>query len=86
MNTSARTRPREKGENCPWRTDPVTKIKMVTAWVIEIDGPLNQSKAEQFNVEVKIALRITGNRGNVMKTGDVHIMVRELLCFRTSQR
>ncbi|HMD42632.1 MAG TPA: hypothetical protein VKH45_06130 [Candidatus Acidoferrum sp.] len=57
---------------CPWRTGRVTKVKMVTARVIEIDGPLNQSEPEQFNVEVEVTLRITGNRGNMMKTGDVH--------------
>jgi flavin-binding protein dodecin len=55
---------------CPWRTGRVTKVKMVTARVIEIDGPLNQSEPEQFNIEVEVTLRITGNRGNVMKTGE----------------
>ena len=45
---------------------------MVTAWVIEIDGPLNQSETEQFNIEVEVTLRIAGNRCNMMKTGDVH--------------
>src|SRR5215831_16674574 len=80
MQAPARTRPREKGENCSWRTDSVTEIKMVTAWVIEIDGPLNQSEAEQFNVEVEVVLRITGNRGNMMKTGDIHRTCKVPVC------
>ena len=60
MNAPSRTGPWEKGQYCPWRTDRVTKIKMVTAWGIEIDGPLNQSEPEQFNIEVEVTLRITG--------------------------
>jgi hypothetical protein len=72
MNAPVRTRPREKGENCAWRTDRVTKVKMVMAWVIEIDGPLNQAQPEQFNIEVEVTLRITGNRSDMMETGNVH--------------
>jgi hypothetical protein len=55
-------------------TGSIAEIKVVTAWIIEIDGAFDEPESEQFDIEVEIALRITGNRGNMVKTGYIHLV------------
>ena len=47
-------------------TDLISIVKMVGAWVIEVDGHFHQSQPKQAGVEVYIALRVTCNGGHVM--------------------
>jgi hypothetical protein len=76
MHTAAGARPREECEDRPRCANRIAEIKVVTARIIEIDSAFNESQPEQSDIEVEIALRVAGNRGNMMKTSYVHGLLR----------
>ena len=74
-NPAPRTRPREKRHNCARRAARFAEIKVVGAGIIEIHSALDEAQSEHASVKIQIALRITRNRGDVMKSRnfDVHV-------------
>src|SRR5262249_5209916 len=73
-NSASRARPREKGHNCARGAARIAEIKMVRAGIIEIHRALDETQSEHASVKIQIALWITGNCGDVMKSGnfDLH--------------
>jgi hypothetical protein len=63
-------RPGKGGKDRSGRTDVVSEIEVVGAGIIEIDGSFYKTQAENFGVEVQIALWIRGNCGYVMESCD----------------
>src|SRR6266849_3930134 len=63
-------RPGEECQDRPWRPSRIAKVEMISARIIEIDGALDQPQPEQSDIKIEVALRITGDGGNVMKSGD----------------
>jgi len=47
----------------------IAKIKVIGTGVIEVDSPLDEPQSKQADVEVDIALRITGDCRHMMKPG-----------------
>src|SRR5439155_11537031 len=62
--------PRKECQNCSWCAARIAKVKMITARIIEIDRALDQTQPEQSDVEIQVTLRIAGNSGDVMKSGN----------------
>ena len=94
-NPTSRAWPREKRQDCARRAACIAEIKVVGAGIIEIHSALDKAQSQQASVKIQIALRITGNRGDVMKSGnfDVHInssltagTVCELRFYSVSQK
>src|SRR6266576_3034689 len=74
--TAPHTGPREKSNNCPWSARTVAKIEMIASWIVEINGALDQSQAEHLRIKIQIALRVTGDRGNMMNAVQFHFVIR----------
>jgi hypothetical protein len=69
LSTAPRVRPREKGENAARTSCLVAEVEVVGSGIVEVDRSLYQSKAESSRIEIKIALGIAGDAGDVMDTG-----------------
>src|SRR5947199_8375513 len=48
----------------------IAKVEMISARVIEIDRALDQTQPKQSDVESQVPLRVAGDGGDVMKSGD----------------
>src|SRR3954471_8116125 len=66
--SATRARPREKGQDSSGRPNVIAKIEMIGTRIVEVDGAFDQAKPEELGIKIQIALRITGNRGDVMDT------------------
>ncbi len=64
--------PREEGEDGAGRAGLIAIIEVIGAGIVEIDGLLHQPQAEGLGVELDIAARIAGNRGDVVDAMVVH--------------
>src|SRR6266516_6190149 len=73
-NSAPRARPREKRHDCARGAARIAEIKVVSRRIIEIHCALDETQSEHASVKIQIALWITGNRGDVMKSGnfDLH--------------
>src|SRR5881397_84226 len=61
------------GKECqdrPRHSSCIAKVEMISARIIEIDRAFDQTQPEQSDVEIQVTLRIAGNSGDVMKSGD----------------
>src|SRR6266404_1927088 len=61
------------GKECqdrPRHAACIAKVEMISARIIEIDRALDQPQPKQSDVKIQVALWITGDSGNVMKSGD----------------
>src|SRR5215207_45908 len=65
------TKPREEGHDAAWRADLVAVVQMVGLRVVEVDGALHEPQPEQASEEVDVALRVAGDRADVVDTEDV---------------
>ena len=56
---------------------------MITSGVIEIDGALDETQTKQSDIEIKIALWIAGDRGDVMQAANFvfHQVTMSILSF-----
>src|SRR5262249_40063424 len=52
----------------PGCSDLVAEVQVVGVGVVEIDGALHQPQSEQPGVEVDVALRVAGDRRDVMNS------------------
>ncbi|HKR54498.1 MAG TPA: hypothetical protein VJR93_09145, partial [Chthoniobacterales bacterium] len=68
----SRAGPWKKSNDCSRATDVISEIKMVAAWVVEIDGALYQTQTQRCDVEIEIRLRVSRDRGDVMDAGAAH--------------
>ena len=68
--SAAGVRPGEEGQDGAGRSGVVAEIEVVGAGVVEVDGALDEAKAEDLGVEVEVALRVRGDGGDVVKTDD----------------
>src|SRR5688572_33508714 len=71
MPPAAALRPGEERHDAARRPLGVAKIEVIGAGIVEVDGQLHESEAEDLRVEVEIALRVAGDRRDVMKTEDL---------------
>src|SRR5688572_23644020 len=71
MPPAAALRPGEERQDAARRPLGVAKIEVIGAGIVEVDGQLHESEAEDLRVEVEIALRVAGDRRDVMKTEDL---------------
>src|SRR5436190_23812758 len=69
-DASRRVRPRKEGQDRAGRADLVAEVKVVRAGIVEVHGELDESQAEDRRVKVQVALRITGDGGDVMNPGN----------------
>ncbi len=60
---------REKRQQRSRSADLIAVVKVVSLWVVEIDGLLDGAHAEQSRPEVDVTLRIAGDGGDVMDSG-----------------
>ncbi len=60
-------RPWEEGHDRSRRSGGITEVEVIAAGIVEVDGLLHKPQTEQPRIEVEIALRIAGNRCDVMK-------------------
>src|SRR6266699_4878152 len=61
------------GKECqdrPRRASCIAKVEMISARIVEVDCALDQTQSKQSDVKIQIALRVTGDGGDVMKSGD----------------
>jgi hypothetical protein len=64
------------GKECqdrPRRSACIAKVEMISARIVEIDRALDQTQPKQSDVEIHVSLRLTGDGGNVMKSGDFFV-------------
>src|SRR5262249_34990146 len=59
-------RPRKEREDRARRADPVAEVEVVGPGIVEVDGQLDEAKADDLRVEVERPLRIARDRGDVM--------------------
>src|SRR5687767_10921459 len=71
MPPAAPLRPGEECHDAARRPLGVAKVEVIGAGIVEVDGQLHEPKAEDLRVEVEIALRVAGDRRDVMKTEDL---------------
>ena len=45
---------------------PVAVVQMIRRWIVEVDGELDKSQAENTGVEIYVRLRIAGNGGDMV--------------------
>ena len=64
--SAPRARPRKECQDCPGRAACIAKVEMVSAGIIKIDCALDQTQPEQSDVKIQVALRVTGDGGNMM--------------------
>src|SRR5437762_13504323 len=62
--------PGKECQNCSRRAAGIAKVEMISARVIEIDRALDQTQPKQSDVEIQVPLRVAGDGGDVMKSGD----------------
>src|SRR5437762_10003574 len=62
--------PGKECQNCSRRAAGIAKVEMISARVIEIDRALDQTQPKQSDVEIQVPLRVAGDGGVVMKSGD----------------
>ncbi len=60
--------PREECEDGAGRTGFVAEIEVIGAGIVEVHGLLHQPQAEDARIEIEIALRRTGDGGDVVDT------------------
>ena len=61
---------RKKRQDGAGRAALIAEVKMISAGIIEIHRALDEAQSEQASIKIQIALRITRNRSNVMKSGN----------------
>ena len=64
--------PREESEDRPGGADRIAEVEVVAAGIVEVDRALHEPQPKHPGVEIEIALRLAGDRGDVMEAGDVH--------------
>jgi hypothetical protein len=62
--------PWEEGEDGSGGACVVAKVEVIGAGIVEVDGALDESQAENLGVEVEIALCVGGDGGDVMEAND----------------
>src|SRR5207249_10773737 len=70
-NSAACARPWKACENRSRRTAIIAKIKMITSRIVKINCALDETQPKQGDIEIEIPLRITRDRGDVMKAGNL---------------
>ena len=68
----AGTGPWKKSYDCSGAPNVITEIKMVAAWVVEIDGALDETQTQRLGIKIEIRLRIARDRGDVMDASAAH--------------
>src|SRR6266550_2870497 len=65
----------------------IAKVEMISARIIEIDRALDQTQPKQSDIEIQVALWVTGDGGDVMKTSDFlfHEVTRNSLRFQLAK-
>src|SRR5688572_13949936 len=71
MPPAAALRPGEERHDAARRSVGVAKVEVIGAGIVEVDGQLHEPEAEDLRVEIEIALRVAGDRRDVMKTEDL---------------
>lgn len=62
--------PREEGEDGAGGAGVVAEVEVIGAGIVEVDGALDEAKAEDLRVEVEVALGVGGNGGDMMEADD----------------
>src|SRR6266851_964222 len=62
--------PGEEGHDAPRSAHLIAVVEMVCLRIVEIYGALDESEAEQPDVEVEVALRVARDRGDVVDAED----------------
>src|SRR5438132_13852854 len=68
--STACTGPGKECQDRSRRPSCIAKVEMISARVIEIDRALDQTQPKQSDVQIQVALRVAGDGGDVMKSGD----------------
>src|SRR5262249_38360542 len=58
--------PRKEREDRAWLAGLVAVIKVIGAGIVEIHRPLHEAKPQRAGIEVEIAGRVSGDRGDVV--------------------
>src|SRR5687768_14602828 len=70
MPPAAALRPGEERHDAARRPLGVAKVEVIGAGIVEVDGQLHEPEPEDLRIEVEIALRVAGNRRDVMQSED----------------
>jgi hypothetical protein len=68
--------PGKEREQAPGRSVLVAEIEMIGLRIVEVDGALDQPEAQDAGVEIEVALRIAGDRGDVVDAQHPRHVVR----------
>src|SRR5205823_12627027 len=80
-NSAACAGPWKKCQNRSRRTAIIAKIKMIRPRIDKNNSALNETQPKQRDIEIETPLRITRDRGDVMKAGNLvfhHIRISTL--------
>ena len=67
-----RARPCEKRDCCSGPAGSIAIIKMVSRWIVEIDGAFGETQPECLSIKINVALRIAGNGGDMVNPLKLH--------------
>src|ERR1700736_1229241 len=81
--TATSSRPREESEDCSRRPNAIAEIKMISARIIKVNRPLNQSQPKKLRVKIEVALRIGRDRSNVMDSAYFHAAIDACICGKS---
>lgn len=70
--SAANIGPRKKREDRSRVPNPVAKVKMIRARIVEVNGPLHQAKAQDARVKVEVSLRVARDSGDMMDPVQLH--------------
>ena len=73
----ADVRPRKEGKDGAGGAVSIAVIEVVGAGIVEVDGLFDEAEAEYAAVEVDILLRIAGDGGDVVNSGDLHSVLSD---------
>jgi hypothetical protein len=62
--------PQEERHDAARVADVIAEVEVVGLGIVEVDGTLDEAQAEHPDVEVEVALRVAGDRGDVMDAED----------------
>jgi len=65
-------RPGKKGDDRSGPSGSIPEVKMVSRWIVEVDGALDETKPEHAGVKIQIRLRIGRDRGDMMDAEELH--------------
>ena len=71
-------RPVEESDDASRRARLVPVVEMVGGWIVEIDRLFHQAQAQQSGIEIDVPLRIAGDGGDVVDTGDFPFHRRQI--------